>query len=613
MVESTPMAVPSMIIGNSQTTITYLDGSKQEASILFPRDSMKYFSGLVCVALLTLSINEGLPLAGNVDTAEPLSSEEEVKRLVVMVEGKFGADKNIGAGILFGASNDHLYIATANHIVRRGGQKLQELQVKLIWLEKPIKADLMQEVDESLDLAVLRIAGLKKLGTNVILPFDRWQDPSELKRGQEVLSLGNPQGRSWHLSVKPDTFSERNGHRLYYESNTISPGHSGGALLADWKIAGMILNDVPPNGEAVTITMILETLRKFKYPVQLGAPRTPASFASISAFNSIIAEDLKFTCGLGANGNTYCWGEGTTRPERLPGALTFTSFSSSGSHGCGITASGAAYCLGKNRAGQLGNRSTTDSYEFVRVQGNLTFNSLTTGVDHTCGLTPEGHGYCWGRGDFLGNGSKTTSVTPSRIFGELRFASLDGRGRHTCGIAKNHSAYCWGDNFSGQLGSGKPHEDSLIPVAVKGGLSFRSVSTGQATTCGLTITHEVYCWGDGYGSEPTRVDVTPVFESLVAGGHWHYPFVCGITRDHEAYCWGDGRYGQLGNGSREGSRLPVQVQGGLTFRSLSGGESSTCGIATNGKAFCWGNNHNGELGDGSTTNSLVPSPVWDQP
>jgi alpha-tubulin suppressor-like RCC1 family protein len=46
--------------------------------------------------------------------------------------------------------------------------------------------------------------------------------------------------------------------------------------------------------------------------------------------------------------------------------------------------------------------------------------------------------------------------------------------------------------------------------------------------------------------------------------------------------------------------------GGLRFRSLSAGGTSTCGVTTDDALYCWGANFLGMLGDGTTINRLTP-------
>jgi serine/threonine-protein kinase len=72
---------------------------------------------------------------------------------------------------------------------------------------------------------------------------------------------------------------------------------------------------------------------------------------------------------------------------------------------------------------------------------------------------------------------------------------------------------------------------------------------------------------------------------------------------------GAGGYGQLGNGSRANSQIPVRVASDLKFVSVTTGQSQTCAIATDGNVYCWGFNGEGRLGNGGSTDALSPSLV----
>jgi alpha-tubulin suppressor-like RCC1 family protein len=112
--------------------------------------------------------------------------------------------------------------------------------------------------------------------------------------------------------------------------------------------------------------------------------------------------------------------------------------------------------------------------------------------------------------------------------------------------------------------------------------------------------------GRGRVPTPPRLTVTPTtpYASITAGWAHH----CGLDTSGQAHCWGRNNMGQLGDSSAANSSVPTNVfQPGLTFASITGGETHTCALDGSGQAYCWGNNGDARLGD-STTN-LREAPV----
>ena len=340
------------------------------------------------------------------------------------------------------------------------------------------------------------------------------------------------------------------------------------------------------------------------------------------------------SCGVTAARDAYCWGlnadgqlgngthganTGSNVPVLVSGGLAFASVSAGagvGPHSCGITTSGAAYCWGNNRFGQLGNGSSNIFADVpVVVSGGLTFISVSAGTFHSCGVTLGGAAYCWGANGTgqLGNGTNTSSSVPAAVSGNLTFASVSAGVASSCGLTTGGAAYCWGRNAEGQLGDGTT-ADSNVPTPVSGGLTFVSLSESSYHRCGLTTDGVAYCWGlNGNGqlgagiitinsTVPVRVSSGLAFAFLSAG-EFHS---CGVTTDGAAYCWGHGAFGQLGDGRNTSSDVPVTVSGGLVFTFLSGGGSHSCGVTTGAAVYCWGSNRFGQLGDGTSTDRNVP-------
>ncbi|MFI5232610.1 MAG: RCC1 domain-containing protein, partial [Gemmatimonadales bacterium] len=268
-------------------------------------------------------------------------------------------------------------------------------------------------------------------------------------------------------------------------------------------------------------------------------------------------------------------GDGTTTQRPVPtlvtGGPTFASIATGArsNHNCGISTGGFSFCWGSNGSGQLGTAANSQSDVPSPVQGGVQFASMTTGAYHTCALTKQGSAYCWGADDGeLGIGTPDTTVVraPTAVQGGLVFGSLSAAIDFNCGIATGGAAYCWGDNANGELGDGTGIPRT-VPVQVQGGPVFTAIASGGGPhACGLTSAGAAYCWGEGFDGElgngsnaqssaPVAVSGGLVFRTVVAGALHS----CGLTATGVAYCWGNNGEGELGNGTINSANIPVEV------------------------------------------------------
>ena len=369
-----------------------------------------------------------------------------------------------------------------------------------------------------------------------------------------------------------------------------------------------------------------------------GDPTAPSG--SAVQFTAVAAGG-RHTCALTQAGATYCWGSnehlqlGTTAATEtctalgftvscsgtpLPSAAgrAFTTVVASWGHTCGLSA-GAAWCWGLGSGGQLGDGAAGNSDTPRAVAGGHSFTAIATSISGsvTCAVGSDQHTWCWGpvgQPGQLGNGSSGGSSVPVPVAGNVVFSTVSVGEHHACALSVAGDAWCWGNNWYGQLGVGSTGQDgglaeSLAPVQVSSGLTFRSITAGSSFSCALTAAGAAHCWGYGpplASAVPVPVSGAPPFVALTAG----LQHACGLTGAGAAWCWGQNWEGGLGDGTTDPSAAPVQVQGGLLFSALSAGGAHTCGITTGGDLYCWGADLYGALGLGSSGgHQLTPTKV----
>jgi hypothetical protein len=193
-------------------------------------------------------------------------------RSIVTLTGNLGGAEVLGAGIVVGWQSDTLYIITANHLIRRGQAVASALRVKFEGtradgssIER--SANVLAMYDSKLDLALIAIHNI----TRSVYNFCRWSTyPAGSSYGLAVLPVGNPNGYGRIVPANRDAVVKVDYPRIFFQSQTISRGHSGGALLTTngW-LVGMIVEDSPPFGVALSVYEILQKLHEWYIPEQV--------------------------------------------------------------------------------------------------------------------------------------------------------------------------------------------------------------------------------------------------------------------------------------------------------------------------------------------------------
>jgi alpha-tubulin suppressor-like RCC1 family protein len=211
-------------------------------------------------------------------------------------------------------------------------------------------------------------------------------------------------------------------------------------------------------------------------------------------------------------------------------SLSFASVTAGEDYTCGITTTGASYCWGFDGYGNLGDGKTisfsnTFTANPVQVVGGHGFRQISAGQQHTCAITASGQAYCWGRNSSrLGNGTGSETSTPSPVSGGLSFASISAGFFHSCGLTTNGEIWCWGLNGNGQLGVAM-QGGSNVPVRGAGSLKAAEVVASRQShfTCAISTDRlTTYCWGlnhHGQLGNGSRTDsgVANITPSIVVG------------------------------------------------------------------------------------------------
>lgn len=237
-----------------------------------------------------------------------------------------------------------------------------------------------------------------------------------------------------------------------------------------------------------------------------------------------------------------------------------------------------------------------------------TWLQVDAGTYHACGIATSRSVYCWGRnsgdnltdGGALGDGTTVNRSMPTLVFGGYSFASISAGISYSCGLTMSGEVYCWGNNRLGQFGNGTT-TSSLKPVRAGGSLSFRSIATNKglqastAHTCGLTSDGQIYCWGSNLNGKLGNGTVVSATSPVAVSGGLTFQAVavggehsCGLTTEGVAYCWGSGNRYQIGDGQTIDRSVPTRVSGDQVFDSLVAGAEQTCARAADGNAYCWG-------------------------
>jgi len=187
------------------------------------------------------------------------------------------------------------------------------------------------------------------------------------------------------------------------------------------------------------------------------------------------------------------------------------------------------------------------------------------------------------------------------------FKTVSSGEHFTCGLTTTGDVYCWGANDRSQLGTSAVSEFST-PNKVYRISDALEIAAGRDFACARLADGGVACWGrgdlgqagDGIDTKIDRIFATRVHSVNtaigIAAGASH---ACVLLSDKTVKCWGENQLYQVGNEISKIETMPVLVEGVSGIKQISSGANHTCGLSDAGFVYCWGDNKFGQLGIGT--------------
>ena len=363
--------------------------------------------------------------------------------------------------------------------------------------------------------------------------------------------------------------------------------------------------------------------------------RSPVPMQGLGGLANVATAAWGNTVALKADGTVWVWGSdgygqlgastlsSYTVPGSVPGLTGVRQIAAGRSDLVALKSDGTVWGIG---AHTLAGQSVNDeSMSIVApVPGLTDVTAIAAGDSHTVALNSDGSAWTWGWNGYgqLGDGTTTDSATPLRVSGLPGIAAIAAGRYHTVAVGIDGTIWGWGNNENGQLGltSAQTCSNTLrnsacsaSPQQMAGLSGVTALAAGEDHTLALKSDQTVWAWGNNLSGQlgngkriasPIPVRVSNLTGVIAISANYRYSLA--LASDGSVWAWGSNYAGQLGNGTNESSTLPVQVQGLNDVISITAGASHAMAVKHEGTVWGWGRNDSGYLGDGTYSPRRTP-------